>query len=92
MTTGMSSFEQGREEERCFGGDGDGVGGGCGGGAGSAHLLWRVGSSEGDNRFWWGTLEIALLSSIWRIIFLGELVANRSKIAHLFGCFLGYLG
>jgi hypothetical protein len=56
MTTGMSSFEQGREEERCFGGDGDGVGGGGGGGVGSAHLLWRVGSSEGDNRFWWGTL------------------------------------
>jgi hypothetical protein len=27
-----------------------------------------------------------------RIILLGELVANSPKIAHLFGCYLSYLG
>jgi hypothetical protein len=26
------------------------------------------------------------------IIILGELVANSSKIAHMFGCYLSYLG
>jgi hypothetical protein len=26
------------------------------------------------------------------IIFLGDLVANSPKIAHMFGCYLSYLG
>jgi hypothetical protein len=36
--------------------------------------------------------KIAQLACILVIIFLGELVANSHKIAHLFGCYLSYLG
>jgi hypothetical protein len=36
--------------------------------------------------------KIAQLACILGIIILGELVANSSKIAHLFGCYLSYLG
>jgi hypothetical protein len=39
-----------------------------------------------------GGLGIAQLACIFGIIFLGELVANSPKIAHLFGCYLSYLG
>jgi hypothetical protein len=40
--------------------------------------------SEGDSRVRWGPLEIAQLACILVIIFLGGLVANNPKIAHLF--------
>jgi hypothetical protein len=39
-----------------------------------------------------GGSGIAQLACICGIIFLRELVANSPKIAHLFGCYLSYLG